>query len=101
MTIAKILRDALDSQVRGWKAERDSLQNRIEELKQAEARLAELDALIAEAEDDSKESFQVAKREKPVIESPDKLPSGETGVEEKTPVESPKPAVGAAPVRSG
>lgn len=51
--IAKTLRQELDMRLYAWKAER-------ERLLQAAERIAELDALIAYAEDETRQLFKVA-----------------------------------------
>lgn len=53
--MARELRNELDARVNQWKAER-------ERLLQAPARIAELDALIAYAENDTRTEFPVAPR---------------------------------------
>lgn len=53
--IAQQLRDELQARIGAWKAER-------EQLLRASVRIAELDALIALAEDDTKTEFKVAPR---------------------------------------
>lgn len=54
--IARRLRNEIDAQVGAWKAER-------EQLLRAQERIAELDALIAYAEDESRQTFKVASRD--------------------------------------
>jgi len=54
--IAIELRTELDARLAAWKTERAQLQN-------AADRIAELDALIAFAEDESRQTFKVASRD--------------------------------------
>lgn len=54
--IARSLRNDLDARIGAWKAER-------EQLLKAQERLAELEALIAFAEDESRQTFKVASRD--------------------------------------
>lgn len=64
--VATELRNELQARVNAWKAER-------EQLTKAAARIAELDALIAFAEDDKKAEFRVAppvKAAEDVLDSP-------------------------------
>lgn len=54
--IARSLRNDLEARIGAWKAER-------EQLLKAQERIVELDALIAFAEDESRQTFKVASRD--------------------------------------